>query len=170
MIYPELSGLPKHVVKVANKWALMAPKMKEKILEAFEKYLSDAFFAGGAGKEVPLMPEVLQKLDPRVLGYLMGCVDPDWRKELFNQGWLSRPEEERKKITDEIRAQREAMKVYDHLPVDGATLPDGTHVPIEGLKQMVDQGLLPPNPNAVKVGNPLESRLLVDPAHPITLN
>lgn len=138
-----------------NNWSKYSPVKQQKIIDKLESFFKQVFYAGGSGEPQPPMPITLKNLGGEMMTFIQMCIARDWKEYHFNRGFNSRPEEEKKKIAEDIRAAKEAAEFYSHLPSEGAEigLPDGSkkHFDLATLKQMVDKGMLPPNPNAKKV-------------------
>lgn len=143
------------VAACVKKWSKFSPMKQQRLIDKLQDFFKQVFYTGGSGEEQPPMPETLKNIGPELLSFIQLCIDRSWKEYHFNRGFQSRPEEERKKIAEDIRAAKEAAEFYSHLPVDGAEIdmPDGTkkHFDLVTLKQMVDKGMLPPNPNAKTV-------------------
>jgi hypothetical protein len=101
------------------------------------------------------MPTTLKNVGPELMTFIQLCIDRKWKEYHFNRGFNSRPEEEKTRIAEDIRAAKEAAEFYSHLPIEGAEIgmPDGTkkHFDLVTLKQMVDKGMIPPNPEAKRI-------------------
>jgi hypothetical protein len=148
-------------------WVKMAPATQEKTLKELELFYSDLFYSAGRGNAPATPPKRVAALTT-ALGVIDVGIPKEWKAYWFNKGFLDRPEEERKKILDGIRKQREDALVYAHLPTEGAKLPDGRVVPIEELKNMVDQGLIAPNPELGR--KPVEPDMSISPSGIIQSN
>lgn len=145
----------KTVADCVKKWSKFSPVKQQKLINKFETFFKEVFYSGGAGTEQPPMPVTIKNIGPELVTFLQLCIDRKWKEYHFSRGFKSRPEEEQKRIAEEIQAAKEAAEFYSHLPLEGAevNLPNGEkkHFDLPTLKQMVDKGILPPNPNAKKV-------------------
>jgi hypothetical protein len=152
--FPPLPHSP-NVAYCVKKWSKFSPVKQQKLIDKLQAFFSEVFYTGGAGEPQPSMPTTLKNMGPELLSFVQLCIDRRWKEYHFNRGFNSRPEDERKQIAEDIRVAKEAAEFYSHLPVDGAeiALPDGTkkHFDLVTLKQMVDKGMIPPNPDAKKV-------------------
>jgi hypothetical protein len=145
----------KTVAECVKKWSKFSPVKQQKLINKLETFFKDVFYTGGSGQEQPVMSETLKNVGPELLSFIQLCIDRNWKEYHFNRGFQSRPEEERNKIAEDIRAAKEAAEFYSHLPIEGAEIgmPDGTkkHFDLVTLKQMVDKGMIPPNPEAKRI-------------------
>ncbi len=143
------------VAECVKKWSKFSPIKQQKLIDKLQAFFKEVFYTGGSGQEQPPMPTTLKNIGPELMSFLQLCIDRRWKEYHFNRGFNSRPEDERKEIADNIRNAKEAAEFYSHLPSEGAeiALPDGSkkHFDLVTLKQMVDKGMIPPNPNAKKV-------------------
>lgn len=144
-----------HVAALVKEWSKIKPTRQKRLIERLQAFFSQVFFAGGAGVDQPPLPKALQQLGAPLLSFLHLCIDREWKEFHFQRGFASRPDDEQKRITEEIRKAKEEAQFYAHLPVDGAEIQmkDGTtrKFDLDTLKKMVDKGMLPPNPKAKKV-------------------
>ena len=145
----------KTIAECVKKWSKFSPVKQQKLINKLQAFFKEVFYTGGSGQEQPPMPTTLKNLGPELMTFIQLCIDRKWKEYHFNRGFNSRPEDEKKRIAEDIRAAKEAAEFYSHLPVDGAEidLPDGSkkHFDLATLKQMVDKGMIPPNPNAKRV-------------------
>lgn len=145
----------KTVAECVKKWSKFSPVKQQKLIDKLQAFFKEVFYTGGSGEEQPPMPTTLKNIGPELMSFIQLCIDRNWKEYHFNRGFQSRPEEERNKIAEDIRAAKEAAEFYSHLPTDGAEIdmPDGTkkHFDLATLKQMVDKGMIPPNPEAKRV-------------------
>ena len=143
------------VADCVKKWSKFSPVKQQKLIDKLKVFFSEVFYTGGSGQQQPPMSTTLKNIGPELMSFLQLCIDRRWKEYHFNRGFNSRPEDERKEIAENIRAAKEAAEFYSHLPDEGAeiALPDGSkkHFDLVTLKQMVDKGMIPPNPNAKKV-------------------
>lgn len=137
---------PPHIQKIMDELELKPADEKSALMKDIENFYRDLYFAAASMKELAAVPESMQKLSPALLQIIHAFVPREFKKFHFDRGFRSLPEETQKEVLAEQRRVREEAMVYAHLPAEGATLGDGTKVSVEQLKDMVDQGLLPPNP------------------------
>jgi hypothetical protein len=152
--FPPLPHSPT-VAECIKKWSKFSAVKQQKLIDKLQVFFKEVFYTGGSGQEQPSMSTTLKNIGPELMSFLQLCIDRKWKEYHFNRGFNSRPEDERKKIADDIRAAKEEAEFYSHLPGEGAeiALPDGSkkHFDLVTLKQMVDKGMIPPNPNAKRV-------------------
>lgn len=143
------------VADCVKKWSKFSPVKQQKLIDKIQEFFKEVFYTGGSGQEQPPMPTTLKNVGPELMTFLQLCIDRKWKEYHFNRGFNSRPEDEKKRIADDIRKAKEEAEFYSHIPLEGAeiNLPDGTkkHFDLETLKHMVDKGMIPPNPNAKQV-------------------
>jgi hypothetical protein len=153
--------IPPAIDTIVDKWNDMDPEKREEIFRCLEAYFQVFNYTNSAGLPQPALPDELLALDGRFLGFLNSCINPIWAWELFKAGFESRSKEEQAALLQEAEATREQLQ-YAHLPQDGAKVkrPSGAEgfIPFEELKAMVDQGMLPPNPDLTKATIDIMSR------------
>jgi len=159
LTFPPLPHSDK-IAELVKSWAAIKTHRQSKLITRLKEFFSEVFFAGGAGTDQPPLPKALQQLGAPLLSFLHLCINREWKEYHFQRGFASRPDDEQKRITEEIRKAKEAAEFYAHLPQDGAEIQmkDGMvrKFDLETLKKMVDKGMLPPNPKAKRVDvNPI---------------
>jgi hypothetical protein len=131
------------------------PSRRHNINKALEQFVADVYFCQGSGSEPPPIPKLLAKLDPALVAFLVHSVPQEFKQEHWQNGWSTRPQEEKDAIILEIQKQKEEEGFYSHLPKIGETI---THKEKDGststkivdektlrvLRTLVDNGALPP--------------------------